>query len=125
MIAARGKYVALALATIVAGLWVHRSAPLGPVTRDVTGDALWGMMIAWWVGAAAPRARLLTRGAVALGICFVVEFSQLIHGAQLDALRRTTLGHLVLGSGFDPRDLLAYALGVGAAVLIERAWRAR
>jgi hypothetical protein len=29
------------------------------------------------------------------------------------------LGHLVLGSGFDARDLLAYALGVAAAALLE------
>jgi hypothetical protein len=28
-------------------------------------------------------------------------------------------GHLVLGSGFDARDLLAYALGVAGAALLE------
>ena len=37
--------------------------------------------------------------------------------------RRTRIGHLVLGSGFDRRDLLAYAAGVLATVLLERAWR--
>jgi hypothetical protein len=39
----------------------------------------------------------------------------------LDALRRTTAGHLALGSGFNRRDLAAYAGGVLAAVLLERA----
>jgi len=34
---------------------------------------------------------------------------------------RGALGQLVLGSGFDPRDLLAYATGVVAALLLERA----
>jgi hypothetical protein len=38
----------------------------------------------------------------------------------LDALRRTTAGHLALGSGFDRRDFAAYAGGVLAAVLLER-----
>jgi hypothetical protein len=30
------------------------------------------------------------------------------------------LGHLVLGSGFDPRDFTSYAAGVLAAALLER-----
>ena len=115
-------YVALAAGTIALGLWVHRGgAAMGPASRDVIGDALWAAMMAWWVGAMAPRARLVARSAAALGICVAVELSQLIHAPALDALRRTTLGHLVLGSGFDPRDLVAYALGVSAALLLERA----
>jgi hypothetical protein len=35
------------------------------------------------------------------------------------------MGHLVLGSGFDPRDLVAYALGVAGAALLEAAVLAR
>lgn len=54
-----------------------------------------------------------------------METRQLYHAPALDALRRTTAGHLVLGSGFDPRDLLAYTLGVVAAVLLERALHRR
>ena len=42
------------------------------------------------------------------------------HAPALDAFRRTTAGHLVLGSGFDPRDLAAYAAGVLTAVFLER-----
>jgi hypothetical protein len=34
-------------------------------------------------------------------------------------VRATTWGHLVLGSGFDARDLASYALGVGGAALLE------
>jgi hypothetical protein len=56
---------------------------------------------------------------VALAFCFAVEFSQLVHLPELDALRRTTAGHLALGSGFDRRDLAAYAGGVIVAVLVE------
>lgn len=113
-------YVALAVATIVVGLAVHlHGAALSPVARDVFGDALWAAMIAWWVGAAAPTVRLSRRTIVALAVCFAVELSQLYHAPWIDALRETTLGHLVLGSGFDPRDLASYAAGVLAAVLLE------
>ncbi len=71
----------------------------------------------WWAGALTPHARLATRSAAAYAICAGVELSQLYHAPALDTIRATRAGHLVLGSGFDPRDLAAYALGVlGAAV---------
>ena len=79
------------------------------------------MMIAWWLGALAPAARPWRRGGVALAICTVVELSQRVRAPWLDALRDTTLGHLVLGSDWDARDLGAYAAGVLAAVLLELA----
>ena len=74
----------------------------------------------WVIAAAAPAVRLPLRAAAALGFSFAVEFSQLYHTPALDAIRRTTAGHLALGSGFDPRDLAAYAAGVFAAVLLDR-----
>jgi hypothetical protein len=121
---ARTRYVALAVGTIVLGLAVHgRGGALPPVVRDVLGDALWAAMVAWWIAAVAPAMRLAWRAAVALAFCFAVEFSQLVHSPALDALRRTTAGHLVLGSGFDRRDFAAYAAGVLVAVLLERVLR--
>jgi hypothetical protein len=118
----RLRYAALAVGTIIVGLAVHLGGRgvLAPGVRDMLGDALWAMMMAWWIGALAPAASRRARAAVALGVCFAVEASQLLHTPGLDALRRTLPGHLVLGSGFDARDLLAYALGVLAAVLLER-----
>jgi hypothetical protein len=49
----------------------------------------------------------------------VVEVSQLYHAPAIDALRATFVGALVLGSGFDLRDLAAYALGVASALLLD------
>jgi hypothetical protein len=116
----RLRFVLLAVATIGVGLFVHLRAPnLPPSVRDVLGDALWAAMMTWWLGAAAPRARLGVRSVVAYGVCVAVEVSQLYHAPALDAIRATRLGHLVLGDGFDARDLVSYAGGVAAAVLIE------
>jgi hypothetical protein len=113
-------YVALTLGTIGLGLAVHlRGAVLSPVARDVLGDALWAAMVTWGIAAIAPALRLSRRGGAALAFCFAIEFSQLYHTPALDALRSTTGGHLVLGNGFDPRDLGAYAAGVLAIVLLE------
>jgi len=99
------------------------SFSLSPDARDILGDALWAAMMFWWVGAAVPAVRPSRRAAVTIAICVAVELSQLIRSPALESLRRTSLGHLVLGSGFDPRDFLAYAAGVFAAMLFERLLR--
>jgi hypothetical protein len=117
-------YIGLALITIAVGLSVHGSTPiLTTSVRDKLGDALWAAMTAWWIGAVIPNAPLRVRILLALAVCFAVETSQLIHIEALDSLRRTALGHLFLGSGFDLRDLLAYTLGVLATGLLEAAVR--
>jgi hypothetical protein len=116
----RALYVALVIATMLAGLAVHwRGAWLGAVAKDVVGDALWAAMIAWWAGAVWPVARPAFRAAVAFGVCVAVELSQLWHTPLLDAVRQTQWGHLMLGSGFDPRDFAAYALGVAGAWVLD------
>jgi hypothetical protein len=105
---------------MLVGLVVHRiDLGLHPVARDVIGDALWAMMMFWLIGALMPRARWQARALFALAICFTVEISQLYHSAAIDGIRATALGHLVLGQGFDPRDFLAYALGVAVAALLD------
>ena len=109
-----------AITTLAVGLLVHLGGGvLGPAWRDVLGDALWAGMIAWWAVALAPRVRLIWRGAGVYLFCVCVEWSQLYHTPALDAIRETRMGRLVLGSGFDPRDLAAYALGVAGAALLE------
>lgn len=116
----RATYVALAVVTIAVGLLVHvRGSVLQPTVRDMTGDALWAAMITWWIAALAPGARPVVRGAAAFAVCLGVELSQLYHTPAFDSIRATSVGQLVLGSGFDPRDLAAYAVGVAGAVLLD------
>jgi hypothetical protein len=118
----RVAYGALAIGTIACGLAVHlRATALPPALRDVLGDALWAMMLFWCVSLLVPARSSIVRGLLALAGCFMVEASQLMHAPMLDAIRRTTAGHLVLGSGFDLRDLVAYTAGVMAAMIAEAA----
>jgi hypothetical protein len=124
----RGRlpFVVFALAAITAGLVVHAYAgALSPTVRDVLGDALWAAMLTAWIGALSPSTMLWRRGVIALGLCALVELSQRYHTSALDTMRRTTFGHLVLGSDYDARDLGAYTLGVLAAVVLERLARRR
>ena len=113
----RIRYFALAVGTILLGLAVHlRGGALSPDARDILGDALWAAMAAWWIAAIAPAIGLSWRATMALAFCLAIEFSQLVHVPALDTLRRTTVGHLALGSGFDLRDFASYTAGVLAAV---------
>lgn len=113
---ARSPRVAYALTAgvyIAAGLLVYLGGSALPhAARDVMGDALWAAMMASLVSATRPSASRAWRCAVALAICYAVEGSQLWHTPTLDALRATRVGHLVLGSGFDARDLVSYTAGI-------------
>jgi hypothetical protein len=117
----RLTYAFIAIATVAVGLFVHTQATgVNRDVRDVLGDALWAMMMVWLVSALAPQTGIVARAVVSLAICYAVEFSQLYQASWVDSLRETTVGQLVLGSGFDPRDLAAYAAGVLVAAMLDR-----
>ena len=116
----RSRYSVLAVATIFVGLIVHlRGDAMPPAARDVLGDALWAMMVMWVISALVPRISLSWRATAAAIVCVVVEFSQLVDQPTLTAIRRTAVGHLVLGNTFGPRDLVAYLSGVISAALFD------
>jgi ADP-ribosyl-[dinitrogen reductase] hydrolase len=120
----RLPYLALAAGTIAAGLLVRGGAlGLSAVARDVVGDALWAAMMLWMVSALAPGLPLRSRGGAALWVCVLVEVSQLYHAPWIDTARQTLPGQLVLGSGYDPRDIIAYAVGVLAGAMLDRGVR--
>ena len=121
----RVRYLVLAAATIAVGLVVHFfGLGLGTRGRDITGDALWAAMMFWLVSLGRPNLLPSFRGVIAFAICAAVETSQLYRSAGLDTLRETRLGHLALGSDFDARDFMAYAVGVLLAFLADRTQRA-
>lgn len=67
--------------------------------------------------------RLLTAAlllaAIALGISFAVELSQLYHAPWINEIRATRLGALARGHGFLWSDLVCYAFGVTAAAAVD------
>jgi hypothetical protein len=106
-------------ATIAAGLlWRSHLLPLPPIVAKYGGDALWALMVFFLVRVANPRLSQRANCAVALALCWLIEFSQLYRAPWIESIRHTRLGHLVLGSTFNPPDLLAYAGGVGVGALL-------
>ena len=123
--ASRSRILAVVLlaTTIALGLASRRyRAELPEFIGAYAGDALWATMIFWLASIALPRASTTTLAAIAYGVSFTVELSQLYHAPWIDAIRATRLGALALGHGFLWSDLICYAVGVALASIIDLAF---
>jgi Protein of unknown function (DUF2809) len=83
------------------------------------GDALWAMMIYFGFRFLNLKQAYKTTAWIAITFCFLIEISQLYQAEWLNAIRRTTLGGLILGFGFLWSDLLGYCVGVFLAGLFD------
>jgi hypothetical protein len=113
----------LALIALAAGLGIGSrrfASQLPGVVAAYAGDTLWALAAFLGIGLLLPRASTKQIAALAMSVSLAVEVSQLYHAPWVDAIRRTTLGGLVLGYGFVWSDLACYAAGVGLGILIER-----
>lgn len=116
----RGVPLLACMLILTAGLVVHASNAF-PLA-DKLGDALYAALVVtllWLLRTGAPWGAL---AAGALAWCWTVELGQLTPFPAA-AARLWPPTRLVLGSGFDPLDLLAYAVGVGLAVTAVTAVR--
>lgn len=119
----RNRKIYLLLIPFVMGLGLLSrkfSCLLPVIINTYLGDAIWAAMI--YVMMAFVFANKLPKqiAVFSLLFCYAIELSQLYQAPWINAIRITTFGALVLGSGFLWSDLLAYALGVGMAFLIEK-----
>ncbi len=116
----RGWLAATGVMVVAMGLLSRWDAvPLPGFLRSHAGDALWATLVTLGLAFLQPAGKPVVLAAVALGIAFGVEFSQLYRAPWIDSLRNTVPGHLILGQGFLWADLPRYAVGVllGYAVL--------
>lgn len=111
------RAAAVATACLAAGLLLFRygSGHLRGFGSDV-------LVVVFLVACAAtlhvggPRSR-------PLGVLVFAVVVECIQALELVGPDSHWLLHLTLGSTFDPLDLLAYAIGAGLALGVERLWR--
>ncbi len=116
----RWIYLTAAVATMLAGLGSRKLRnDLPPFVAEYAGDTLWALMLFLLVSTMLARSSIAIRAAISLGLAFSVEFSQLYHAPWIDSIRQTTLGGLVLGSGFLGSDLICYSVGIAVGVGLE------
>lgn len=93
--------------------------PFPAVIAKYGGDALWAVVLYLAIGGLWNNRSIRWVALITLSGAWSVEFLQLYHAPGIDTIRATRLGHWVLGTRFNPPDLLAYVAGIGIAVLAE------
>jgi hypothetical protein len=104
--------VALFAVETAIALFVHDA-----VVRPFVGDGLAVVLVYCALRAETPLG-VRRAIAIALATAFAVEFGQLVGVLDVLGLRASRLAAVVLGTGFDPVDFVAYTVGalcVGAA----------
>lgn len=125
----RLPYLCSILMLCVCGLAVRRWYGISPnFFNTYFPDAAWTMAVYCGLGLMFDCGVRLNLP-VSLGISYLVELSQLYSPPFLAALRRTTLGGLVLGYGFLWSDLVCYTAGAlfcaGIETLLRKMKRGR
>lgn len=83
------------------------------------GSILWGAMVFFLVGIAAPRLSRRNIVLISTVIAVCVELFRLVHAPWLDEFRLTLVGTLLLGRIFSLWDILAYGGGIALALGLD------
>ncbi len=110
----------IALATTVAVGLATRAASVPDLLGDVAGDALYTVAVYAALVLLAPRLRPAVVGAIAAGWSVAVELFQATGVPSALAATLPPIA-LVLGTGFDARDLAVYIAAAIVAVLVDLA----
>jgi len=105
--------VVLLAVEILIALFVHDR-----IVRPFIGDSL-AVMLVYCALRAMTRLRERTAVATALVIAVAIEVGQLVGVLDLLGLRTNGLATMLLGTGFDPTDFLAYGGGALCAMAAE------
>jgi hypothetical protein len=107
----RGAWLVAALMFLGAALAIRAVVPLGSPLEQVSGTALYAAMIYAGVRVLLPRLSSTVTGTIALAWCWGAELFQLT-GVPAALSAKSLAARLVLGSAFDPADMLWYPIGV-------------
>jgi len=84
------------------------------------GSVLWGAMVFFLVAIAASHLSQSRIALIAAAIAIGVELFRLVHFPWLDAFRLTLPGALLLGRIFSVWNMLAYGVGIGLGMQLDR-----
>jgi len=94
------------------------------IVRPYLGDSLAVVLVYLAIRAVTPLA-IRWSAATALAVACAIEVGQWFHLADRLRLGHVRVARIVIGTGFDPADFLAYAAGAVAVVAVEAARAAR
>jgi hypothetical protein len=118
----RAVYAACAIGAVAAGLLTRsRFLDLPRTVAKYSGDAVWALLVFFLLGFLFPRKPTWRIALLAAAFATTIEFLQLYHAPWINHLRSLWIGRMILGSTFNPPDLLAYAVGIVIGVMLDRA----
>jgi len=98
---------------LIIALYVHDH-----LIRPLVGDSL-AVVLVYLALRTITRLRVFQAAVLALLIATALEFGQLFNLLDAIGLRHNRLARLVLGTTFDPMDLVAYTVGATATLACE------
>lgn len=114
-------YMSMSLIVMSLGLLSRKFVDYFPdIINMFLGDSLWALMVYFLIRTILIKFSINRVALISILVCFSIEFSQLYHGLWIEAVRRTTLGGLILGYGFLWSDLIAYLLGIVVGIIIDK-----
>jgi hypothetical protein len=120
MMPSRSTYLALVIATMVAGLILRFGVQGWPFWITKWGGSfLWAMMIYWIAALLFPTWKVTSLIPATGAIATVVELIRLYDSPGLDAFRVTLPGVLLLGRVFSWWDILTYWVAILIAAGID------
>jgi hypothetical protein len=106
-------FAGIAIACIALGLLVRwQGLSLPREIAKYAGSILWAAMVYFLLRAIVLRWSIVVASMVAAVLVALGEATQLISIPWFDALRATTLGHLIFGRTFAVEDIVAYWIGI-------------
>lgn len=113
----RLKYLFLIVGIICLGI-LSRKISFIPL---LTGDFLYAILIYFGLRFLFINQKKEVIAIAGLLLCFLIELSQLIQEFEwLNDIRKTQLGHYILGEGFLWSDIIAYTFGIAISYTIDR-----
>ena len=121
MIQERHRGIYLFIIILVIGLGIFsRSSYIPKFIYPYLGDFFYALMFFFILGFLFPKQSTYKNVIMSIGLCFLIEISQLYQADWINDLRNTTLGKWTLGSGFLWSDLVSYTLGGLLGFFIEK-----
>ncbi len=112
----RLNYIILILLVLILGILSRKilGIPL------FIGDVLYAVLIYFGFRFLIMNSKKSTSLLLSLLFCFGIEILQLVQIDWLIAIRKTTLGHYILGEGFLWLDLLCYVVGSSTTYYFDK-----
>ena len=112
----RVNYLVLTFLVMILGIFSRKISGI-PL---IIGDVLYAVLIYFGFRFLFIESKKATSLLFSLLFCFSIETLQLVQIDWLVAIRKTTLGHYILGQGFLWLDLFCYVIGSLAAYYFDK-----